>query len=50
MSTTIKKRATKAAARKSTVHRVVKSSGRRGTISSSEIRRAVEVVASRRSA
>lgn len=49
MSTSVKKPAAKTAAKKSKVHRVVKLSGRRGTIPSSEIRRAVEAVASRRS-
>jgi len=50
MSTTVKKSAEKTAAKKSKVHRVVRFSGRRGSIPSAEIRRAVEAVASRRSA
>ena len=50
MSTTVKKSAAKTVAKKSKVHRVVRFSGQKGTIPSSEIRRAVEAVASRRSA
>ncbi len=49
-ATATKKYTKKASAKKSSAHRVVKFSGRRGSIPSSEIRRAVEAVASRRTA
>ncbi len=50
MTATAKKHLEKASAKKSSAHRVVKISGRRGSIPSSEIRRAVEAVVNRRTA